>query len=103
MDGRVHNEYDAIETPIGFIPKYDDLKALFRQIFRKEYTKEQYIEQFSIRMKHLLDKLDRIEAIFRQEDDIPKVFYDHLNQQRERLNEAKEKYKKDVVGPFDFE
>src|SRR3989344_2686666 len=103
MDGRVHNEYDAIETPIGFIPRYDDLKALFRQIFRKEYTKEQYIEQFSIRMKHLLDKLDRIEAIFRQEDDIPKVFYDHLNQQRERLNEAKEKYKKDVVGPFDFE
>ena len=103
MEGRVHNEYEAIETPIGFIPKYDDLKALFRQIFRKEYTKEQYIEQFSIRMKHLLDKLDRIEAIFRQEDDIPKVFYDHLNQQRERLNEAKEKYKKDVVGPFDFE
>ena len=103
MEGRVHNEYEAIETPIGFIPRYDDLKALFRQIFRKEYTKEQYIEQFSIRMKHLLDKLDRIEAIFRQEDDIPKVFYDHLNQQRERLNEAKEKYKKDVVGPFDFE
>ena len=103
MEGRVHNEYAVIETPIGFIPKCDDLKNLFKQIFNKDYTKEEYIKQFSIRIKHLMDKLDRIEAIFRQEEGIPHEFYNHLSQQRERLKEAKEKYGKDVVSPFEFE
>ena len=26
---RAHNDVEAIETPIGYIPKYDDLKELF--------------------------------------------------------------------------
>jgi len=29
MEGRIHGDYEAIETPIGFIPKYNDLKELF--------------------------------------------------------------------------
>jgi len=39
MEGRVHNEYSAIETPIGLIPKYDDLKNLFRQVIFKGLLK----------------------------------------------------------------
>jgi phosphoenolpyruvate carboxykinase (GTP) len=103
MEGRVHNEYDAIETPIGFIPKYEDLKTLFKQIFSRDYTKEEYEKEFSLKIHHQLDKLDRIEAIFKQEDDIPHEFYSHLNQQRERLKKAKEKYGKDVISPFEME
>ncbi len=103
MDGRVHNEYGSIETPIGFIPKYDDIKELFRQIFDKEYAKEDYEKQFSIRITKWLDKLDRIEEIYKAEEEMPDVFHDHLNQQRTRLKEAKEKYGKDIISPFDFE
>jgi phosphoenolpyruvate carboxykinase (GTP) len=103
MEGRIHDEYEAIETPIGFIPKYEDLKNLFRQIFSKDYAKEDYEKQFSIRVTKLLEWLDRIEAIYKEESDVPEVFHDHINQQRERLIEAREKYKKDVISPFEFE
>jgi phosphoenolpyruvate carboxykinase (GTP) len=103
MEGRVNNEYAAIETPIGFLPQYDDLRQLFSSVFGRTYTREEYEQQFSIRIDKLLTKLDRIEAIFQAEDDIPPVFYDHLNYQRTRLEEAKEKFGKDVITPFEFE
>jgi phosphoenolpyruvate carboxykinase (GTP) len=103
MEGRVHNEYGAIETPIGLLPKYEDIKHLFRQVFNKEYTKEDYERQFSIRINKLLEKLERIEKIFSEEEDIPETFYLHLNQEKQRLIDAKEKFGKDVVSPFEFE
>ena len=101
-EGRVHGEYDAIETPIGFIPKYDDLKALFKQVFDKDYTEAEYTEQFSIRVPMWLEKMDRIEQIYSLEEEVPKVFLDHLEQQRTRLKEAKEKYGKEDIAPADF-
>jgi phosphoenolpyruvate carboxykinase (GTP) len=102
MEGRVHNEYKAIETPIGFIPIYEDIKSLFKQIFNKDYTLEMYEKQFSIRAKNYLDKLDRMELIFKQEEDIPEEFYTHLNQQRQRLKDSIAKYNKEIISPFDF-
>ena len=103
MEGRVHEEYGAIETPIGFIPKYEDLKTLFKEIFDKEYSKAEYELQFSIRVKNTLERLDRVEKIFREEQGIPELFYKHLDQQRQRLKDAQEKYKKDVLSPSSFE
>ena len=103
MERRVHKEFDAIETPIGYIPNHEDLKILFKEIFHKEYTREDYEKQFSIRVNKLLEKLDRVEAILRQEENIPDMFYHHLEQQRQRLKEAKHKYGKDVISPSDFE
>ena len=102
LEGRVHGEYDVIETPIGLIPKHDDLKALFKQVFDKDYTEEEYIEQFSIRVPMWLEKMDRIEQIYSLEEKIPQVFLDHLEQQRTRLKEAKEKHGKDDIPPADF-
>jgi len=102
MDGRANNEYKAIETPIGYIPIYEDIKTLFKQVFNKDYTKEDYERQFSIRAKNYLDKLERMEQTFKQEDDMPHEFFIHLNQQRERLKEAINKYKKETISPFDF-
>jgi len=103
MEGRVHQEFDAIETPVGFIPKYEDLKELFREIFDTDYSKEEYEEQFSIRVLGILEKLDRIEEIYKEEENIPEMFHKHIEQERNRLNEAKEKFGKEVISPFDFE
>ncbi|MBI2101962.1 phosphoenolpyruvate carboxykinase (GTP) [Candidatus Woesearchaeota archaeon] len=103
MEGRVHGEYGAIETPIGFIPKYEDLRGLFKEVFEKEYRKEDYDRQFSIRAKKLLEKLDRAEEIYKPEDNIPEIFHRHIGQQRERLKEAMEKHESDVIFPFKFE
>ncbi len=102
MEGRVHNEYGAVETPIGNIPKYEDLKELFMEIFNKNYSREDYENQFSLRAIKWLEKLDRIEAIYRAEEKISEVFYKHLKEQRERLKESMKKYGKEVISPFEF-
>jgi|TARA_B100001964_G_C14249320_1_gene609065 phosphoenolpyruvate carboxykinase (GTP) len=103
MEGRVHDEYEAIETPRGFIPRYEDLKKLFSKVFGKDYSKEEYEKQFSIRILKLLERLDRIESIYKEEENIPEMFHKHLEQQRERLKKAQEKFGKDVISPFELE
>ncbi|MBS3126469.1 phosphoenolpyruvate carboxykinase (GTP) [Candidatus Woesearchaeota archaeon] len=103
MEGRIHGEYDAIETPIGFIPKYDDLQGLFQKVFSRNYTQEEYEAEFSIRVVQLLEKMDRMEAVFRQEEGIPSQFFSELNSQRDRLKEALGKFQKDSITPSEFE
>ena len=102
MDGRVNREFEAIETPVGFIPKYEDIKDLFQKTFNKEYTEEDYNKQFSIRISQYLEKLDRTDSIFNEEADLPEEFKNNLTEQRTRLTQAKEKFGKDVVLPSEF-
>jgi phosphoenolpyruvate carboxykinase (GTP) len=102
MEGRVHNEYEAIETPIGFLPKLEDLQELFKTILGREYTKEEYERQFSIRITKLLEKIERMKDVFNKEENLPQTFLDHLSQEEERLKQTKEKFGKDVISPFDF-
>jgi len=103
MEGRVHEEYSAIESPVGLLPKYEDLTNLFKVALNKDYTKGEYVKQFSIRISKQLERLDRIEKIYREEEHIPGVFYEHIKQQRARLLNAKKRFKKDVVSPEEFE
>ena len=98
-EGRVHGEYDAVETPIGYIPKYEDLEALFREIFDRQYAEADYEEQFTIRIQKFLEKLDRMDKIYAEEEDIPRAFSDCLAMLRRRLVEAREKYGSDAVSP----
>ena len=98
----MHNEFDAIKTPAGFIPLYDDLSSLFSQIFDKTFSEELYERLFSIRVDKLLRRLDRMEKIYGEESDIPQVFSDEINSQRERLNAAKNEYNTDVISPINF-
>jgi phosphoenolpyruvate carboxykinase (GTP) len=102
-EGRVHGDYDAIQSPVGYIPKYEDLKELFNVVFGRTYTHEDYVEQFAIRIDKWLKKLDRIEKMYKQEEEggeIPEFFWNQLTAQRNRLLEAKEKYNKDIIFPF---
>ncbi len=101
MEGRIHEEFEGIETPVGTIPKYDDLKDLFKKIFNKDYTQQEYIDQFSIRVEKYLEKLGRVEAIFKEEENIPEIFWEHLNQEKNRLQKALEE-KGEIISPFDL-
>ncbi len=101
-EGRVHNEYDAVETPIGYIPKYEDLSALFRQVFGREYSQEQYETQFSVRIDKFLEKLDRTDEIYAEEQEVPEEFSACQRTLRKRLSEARDKYGKPVVSPYEF-
>ena len=103
MEGRVHEEFHAIETPIGYIPKYDDLKALFKQIFDKDYTEEEYTEQFMIRTSKLIERYDRIRKVYESEPNMPHIFIEHLEQQEKRLKDSQEKYGKEEILPGEFQ
>ncbi|MCK5636623.1 MAG: phosphoenolpyruvate carboxykinase (GTP), partial [Thermoplasmatales archaeon] len=93
MELRVNNEAEAIETPTGFIPLYKDLKQLFKQVLDKNYSEEDYIEQFTVRIPENLSKIDRMVKIFKTRvHDTPNIVFKVLEEQQKRLLEAKEKY-----------
>ncbi len=102
MELRVHEDVGAVRTPTGDIPKYQDLKRLFKEVLNKEYTPEEYAEQFTLRIPEAFRKLDRIEHIYRtQVSDTPQIVFDVLAQQRTRLQDARGKHG-DYVPPTTF-
>ena len=93
MELRANNEVDAIKTPIGYIPKYEDLKRLFKEVLNTDYMKEAYDEQFLIRIPELLAKIERIENIYKTKvPDTPDILFNKISEERERLIKAKEEF-----------
>lgn len=102
MELRANGDVDAIKTPTGYIPLYEDLKRLFKDVLGKNYSKEDYIKQFTIRIPENLAKIDRIEKIYRDRvQDTPPILFTVLEEQRKRLLEARAKYG-DYISPFDL-
>ncbi len=103
MELRVHNEVGAIKTPTGYIPRYDDIKKLFKQVLNKDYSKEDYTKQFTIRIPENLAKIDRIRKIYETTvTDTPPVLFEILEEEKKRLIEARTKYG-DYVSPERWE
>jgi phosphoenolpyruvate carboxykinase (GTP) len=102
MELRVHGDVDAISTPTGMIPRYEDLVKLFKQVLDKEYLKEDYISQFTIRIPENLAKIDRVTKFHKENvPGAPSDVFDVLEQQRNRLQQL-QKEKGDYVSPFDI-
>ncbi len=101
-ESRVYREYEALRTPVGYIPKYEDIKQLFKQIFNKHYSWEDYEIQFSIRVDKYLKKISRMENTFRSESDMPKEFWQVLNKQKTELESIRRKTRKPVLSPTHF-
>jgi phosphoenolpyruvate carboxykinase (GTP) len=102
MELRVHGEADAIETPTGRIPKYEDLAPLFRQVLDKDYSHDDYVTQFTIRVPENLAKLDRVEAFHRENvPDAPAALFEILAAQRSRLVKAQGQFG-DYIAPDAF-
>ncbi len=102
MELRVHNEVGAIRTPTGFIPRYEDLARLFHQVLKKEYPREAYIAQFTLRVPENLSKIARITEIYRTKvPDTPPILFEVMEAQKQRLLEAREKFG-DYISPEAF-
>ncbi|MFW9900323.1 MAG: phosphoenolpyruvate carboxykinase (GTP) [Candidatus Thorarchaeota archaeon] len=99
-EGRVYNDFEAIRTPIGFIPEYKDLKSLFMQYLNKDYKEEDYNLQFSIRPRKILQKLDRIEKMYKKENYVPDFFWKLLFNQRKDLNSLLNEFGMDEIPPY---
>lgn len=100
-EGRVYGEYEAIETPVGLIPKYEDLKKLFIRELNKDYTRVEYVQQFSLRVVKYLEKMERMSKIF-ENIQMPAAFTEELKAQTKRLREIRTKFGEDTISPFKF-
>ncbi len=101
MELRIHGDCEAIETPLGLIPKYDDLARLFKDVLGADYARADYEEQFAIRVPENLAKLERAEALYREEPTTPPELFEIIAAQRERLDAARKAHG-DRISPFVF-
>lgn len=101
-EGRIHGDYDATRTPIGYLPRYDDLKDLFRKVFEKDYAKDHYDFEFAVRISKYLDKINRMEGAFKSENGIPEEFWTVLRNQKKELAKLEQATGKDTLPPSYF-
>jgi phosphoenolpyruvate carboxykinase (GTP) len=85
-----HGDVEAIETPVGYIPKYDDLKALFSTIINKEYPRDLYDRQFSIYTDKILDRIALQREAFGKEKDLPGALFEVYDEWAKGLMTLKE-------------
>ncbi|MBN1787301.1 MAG: phosphoenolpyruvate carboxykinase (GTP) [Sedimentisphaerales bacterium] len=103
MERRVHGEAACRVGPTGLIPCYEDLKELFKELLNKDYSEQDYINQFTIRVKENLAKIERIEKFHKEHvAQAPSQVFKVLDAQRKRLQEAQKKYG-DYISPLDLE
>lgn len=101
MELRIHGDVEAIDAAYGLIPRYEDLKALFKQVLDKDYTQQDYVDQFMIRIPELLAKHDRMDEIFSTVADTPKAYTREMQAQRQRL-EKLQAAKGNYISPLDL-
>ncbi len=92
LERRAHNDVGAIETPIGFIPKYEDLNALFNDAIDKPYPKALYVKQFSLYIDNIVSRIDLQNEAYGKEENIPAKLFDVLKEQKQGLVALKEKF-----------
>ena len=92
LERRAHGEVDAIDTPIGYLPKYEDLKNLFKSKIDKEYPEDLYNKQFSLYIDNIIGRIDLQVEAYGKEKRIPQKLYDILKEQRQELMALKDKY-----------
>ncbi len=91
LERRAHGDVDAIETPIGYLPKYDDLKELFAEI-GKDYPRDLYDKQFSLYVENILARLDLQTEAYGKEEGIPPRLFEVYDEQRRGLVALREVY-----------
>jgi len=101
MELRVHGDVEVIDAGYGLIPKLEDLQKLFKEVLDKDYTEQEYVDQFTVRIPELLAKFDRMDEIYATIEDTPQPMKDEMAAQRERL-EALKAEKGDYISPLDL-
>jgi len=102
LERRAHGDVEAIDTPIGYLPKYEDLKALFKSKIDKPYPEDLYEKQFSLYLDNIMNRIDLQLEAYGKEKNIPPKLFDILKRQRLELEALKDKYGP-VVTPKQLE
>jgi len=102
MELRVWGEAGARKTPCGYIPLYEDLKKLFKDVLNKDYSHSDYTGQFTIRIPENLSKIERLKKIYSSLKDIPQRVFILYDEEIKRLKDARECFG-DYIPPDKFE
>lgn len=101
-DGRIHGEYDALDTPTGKIPKYEDLTVLFKKYLDEPFTKEDYSYLFTFRCTKWIGKLERTKLFYAKMDpNTPAEIFDYWDKAIAKIKAAKDQYG-DNIKPGTF-
>ncbi len=92
-EGRVFGEYDGYETPTGIIPKYEDLKTLFKELVDEDYSLENYEYQFTFRCAAWIAKLERATKYFTENvPDCPAAVFAKWEEVKAKIADARERF-----------
>ena len=98
LERRAHREVEALDSPIGYLPRYEDLERLFAEIIDKPYPRELYEKQFALYIDNILARLDLQRTAYGKEKDIPPRLFKILDGQRIALQQLKTQFGA-VVSP----
>ena len=87
-----HGDLQAIETPVGLIPKYEDLKTLFSKLINKDYPRDLYDKQFSIYVDKILARIELQREAFGKEKNLPGKLFEVYDEWTKGLLALKEKF-----------
>jgi phosphoenolpyruvate carboxykinase (GTP) len=89
---RAHGEVEAIDTPVGYLPLYEDLKSIFKSVIDKEYPRDLYDKQFSIYVDKIQSRIDLQREAFGKEENLPGELFEVYDEWAKGLAALKEKY-----------
>ena len=91
LELHANGDVEAIKTPIGYIPRYEDLQELFDGI-DKPYPKDLYDQQFAFYLDNILGRINLQEAAYRKEKNVPTKLIEVYEEQRAGLEALQAKY-----------
>ena len=102
LERRAHGELKAIGTPIGHIPLYEDLRAIFAETIGKDYPRELYSRQFSFYVDNILARIELQKEAYGKEAACPSRLFEVYEEQRRGLEELKREFGP-IVSPEQLE
>jgi len=101
LERYAHNEISYLTTPIGNLPKYEDLARLFKNIIGKEYPQSLYEKQFSLYVDNIVKRIELQEAAYAKDEGIPQRLFEILAVQKLELSQLKSQ-KGSIIPPDYF-
>ncbi|HOD48424.1 MAG TPA: phosphoenolpyruvate carboxykinase (GTP) [Candidatus Hydrogenedentes bacterium] len=101
LDLYAHGDVEALETPIGMIPKYADLERLFSQKINKKYSEQLYTMQFSLYVDNIISRIDMQIQAWKKEEGVGQTIFDIYAKQKAAL-EVLKAAKGAIVKPQDL-
>lgn len=95
LERMVYHELGYIHSPVGLLPRYEDLRKLFNDIINKDYSYSLYEKQFSLYTDKIIERLNLQLESYGREPNIPERLFEVLNSQKNQLLCLKE-----TIGPI---